>query len=112
MSECKPKEARGRAYSRPPGIFVYNKCMKNLTIPADTTPEAAWVQMQIYRQMPAEKRLLLALEMSDGVREICAAGVRAQYPNFTDEQVRLIVIRRMLGEELFHKAYPKHPPLP
>ena len=86
--------------------------MKNLTIPGDTTPEVAWVQMQIYRRMPAEKRLLLTLEMSDGIREICAAGVRAQYPHFTDEQVRLTVIRRMLGDELFRKAYPKQPLLP
>ncbi len=80
--------------------------MKNLTIPADTTPEAAWVQMQIYRRMPAEQRLLQTLEMSDGIRELCAAGVRAQYPHYTDEQVRLTVIRRMLGDELFRKAYP------
>ena len=29
--------------------------MKNLTIPADTTPEAAWVQMQIYRRMSPEQ---------------------------------------------------------
>ena len=86
--------------------------MKNLTIPADTTPEAAWVQMQVYRHMPAEKRLLLTLEMSDGMREICSAGVRAQFPHFTDEQIRLTVIRRMLGDQLFRKAYPKQPLLP
>jgi hypothetical protein len=75
-------------------------------VPADTTPEAAWVQMQIYSRMSGEARLLQALEMSDAIRALTATGVRRQYPEYTEEQVRLTVIRRMLGDELFRKAYP------
>jgi hypothetical protein len=80
-------------------------------VPADTTPEAAWVQMQIYRRMPFERRLELTLGMSESLREICAAGVRSRHPEYTDEEVRHEVIRLTLGPELFRKAYP-HVKLP
>ena len=70
------------------------------------TPEAAWVQMQIYRGMSVEKRLALTLELSRSVRDIAAAGVRHRHPDYTDEQVKFAVIRLCLGDELFRKAYP------
>jgi hypothetical protein len=80
--------------------------MKNLTIPADTTPEAAWVQMQIYRRMPMKDRLKQAFDMFSFMQQVCAAGVRVQHPEYTEEQVKHEVIRRNLGPELFAKAYP------
>ncbi len=73
---------------------------------ADTTAEAAWVQMQVYRRMSGEQRLLQALEMSDAMRAITADGVRRQHPEFDEDQVRLTVIRRFLGDDLFRKAFP------
>ena len=73
--------------------------MKNLTIPADTTPEAAWVQMQFYRRMSAEERLRLAFEMSAEVRRKVAAAIRERHPEYDDELVkyaefRLHLVRR------------------
>ena len=81
-------------------------------IPADTTPEAAWMQMQVYRRMSGEARLLQTLAMSDALRAITADGVRHQHPEYDEEQVRLTVIRRCLGDELFRIAFPnvKFPP--
>jgi hypothetical protein len=75
-------------------------------IPADTTPEAARIQREIYRRMSPSRRLELALQMSDFVRGVVAAGVRSRHPDYTDDQVRLAVIRLTLGKELFDKAYP------
>jgi hypothetical protein len=80
--------------------------MRNLTIAADTTPEAAWVQMQIYRRMPMEQRLNQAFGMWSFMREMCGAGVRTRHPEYTDEQVHYAVIQMNLGPELFGKAYP------
>jgi hypothetical protein len=73
--------------------------------PADTTSEAAQVQLRIYRAMPPSKRLQLALAMSDSLRQLVIAGVRSRHPEFTPEQVRLAVIRLTLGDELFDRAY-------
>lgn len=75
-------------------------------VPADTTPEAARVQLEIYRRMSPSRRLELALELSDNVRRLVAAGVRHRHPEYTGEEVRLAVIRLTLGDELFRKAYP------
>ncbi len=75
-------------------------------IPADTTPEAAAVQLEIYRRMPPWRRLRAALEMGDMGRSLSAAGIRSRHPEYTEEQVRLAVIRLSVGEELFRQAYP------
>jgi hypothetical protein len=79
--------------------------MKMDAVPADTTLEAARVQFEVFRRMPAEKRLALALQMSDSLREVAAAGVRHRHPEYTPEQVRLAAIRLTLGDDLFQKAY-------
>src|SRR5437870_2366958 len=75
-------------------------------IPADTSAEAARVQVEIFRRFSGEQRLRKTLEMSDAIRAITADGVRHHHPEYTDEQVRLTVIRRILGDELFLRAYP------
>ena len=75
-------------------------------VPADTTPEAARVQWDIFRRMSPSKRLELALRMSDSLRNVVASGVRDRHPGWSEEQVRLAVIRLTLGEELFRHVYP------
>jgi hypothetical protein len=75
-------------------------------VPADTTEEAARVQREVLRRMPPMKRLQLACQMSDELREIVAAGVRHRHPDYDDNQVRLAVIRLYLGDDLFRKVYP------
>jgi hypothetical protein len=74
-------------------------------VPADTTPEAAQVQFEVFRRMAPSRRLLLALKMSDTLQGIAAAGVHSRHPAFSEEQVRLAVVRLTLGEELFQQAY-------
>ncbi len=75
-------------------------------VPADTSLEAALVQYEVFRRMAPGKRLELALRMSNSLRDLVAAGARNRHPEYTDDQVRLAVIRLTLGEELFQRAYP------
>jgi len=74
--------------------------------PADTTPEAARIQVEIFHRMPPGRRLELACRMSNALREVVAAGVRSRHPEYNEEQVRLAVLRLTVGEELFRKARP------
>ena len=74
-------------------------------VPADTTPEAAQVQLEIFRRMPAARRLELAFQMSNALRGLVAEGVRSRHPEYGDQQVRLAVARLTLGEELFRRVY-------
>jgi hypothetical protein len=80
--------------------------MKLTSIPADTTPEAAWVQIEVFRRMWPRKRLHMALQLSDSLRAIAAAGVKSRHPEFSAEHVKLAVIRMSLGGDLFRRAYP------
>jgi hypothetical protein len=75
-------------------------------VPADTTLEAALVQLEIYRRMPPSRRLEQALELSDTLRKVVAAGVRNRHPEYTDAQVKLAVTRLYLGADLFRQVYP------
>lgn len=80
--------------------------MRHLLIPADTTPEAARVEVEILRRIPSRRRLEMALEMSHAIRAVAAEGVRSRHPQYNEEQVRLAVIRLTLGEDLFRRAFP------
>jgi hypothetical protein len=75
-------------------------------IPADTTPEAERVLDEIFRRMPASRRLAIALELTESLLQETAAGVRSRHPEYTEDEVRLAVIRQSLGDELFRQVYP------
>jgi hypothetical protein len=76
------------------------------TIPTDTTLETFHVQIAVLRRMDPSRRLELACQLSDYARELSASGVRQRHPDYSDEQVRLAVIRLSLGEKLFREVYP------
>jgi hypothetical protein len=75
-------------------------------IPADTTAEAARVHLEIIRRLSPDKRMELALRLSGTIRDVVADGVRNRHPEYDEEQVRLAVMRLMLGAELFQKVRP------
>lgn len=80
--------------------------MNSIPFAADTTPEAARVQLGAYRRMAPEERLGQAFAMAEHARALSAAGVRARHPDHAESQVRLAVIRLTLGEDLFRLAFP------
>ena len=73
---------------------------------SDTSPEAAAIQAEVFRRMGPEGRLRAALEMSEEIRRILEAGVRARHPGYTGEEARLAAIRLLLGDALFRTVYP------
>lgn len=73
----------------------------------DTTPEADRVQLEVFRNMGPEKRLEVAIALSQTSRKLLAEGVRLRHPDYDEEQVRLAVIRLTLPEDLFLAAYPE-----
>lgn len=79
---------------------------------ADTTPEAEAVQFAVDRRMGAERRLELALQMSEDARQSTAAGIRAHHPEYTATQVEDALRLLLLGPKLFHAAWPDKSLLP
>ncbi len=74
--------------------------------PFDTSPDAEKLQIEIFRRMEPRKRLESAALLSEICRTLLAVGIRKRHPNYGDEQVRLAVIRCLLPNDLFLRAYP------
>jgi hypothetical protein len=62
----------------------------------DTTPEAAALQEQAYRELGPSGRLKIALELSDFTHALAVAGIRLRHPEYDEETAR-----RKLAEMLY-----------
>ncbi len=69
------------------------------------TPEMREKYLEIVRSIPPGKRARIAMEWSDAVREMMAAGIRSQHPGISEEDVRKEVIKRILPPDLVKKVY-------
>jgi hypothetical protein len=74
--------------------------------PLNTSTDAEEVQIEIFRRMEPQKRLQAAVLLSETCCTLLAEGIRKRHPNYDEEQVRLAVIRCLLPEDLFLRAYP------
>jgi len=68
--------------------------------PADTSPEAWHVQLEIVRRMTGPERVARAFELSDEARAVTEAGIRYRHPGWTEDQVRDELMDLLLGREL------------
>jgi hypothetical protein len=75
-------------------------------IPLDTTPEAARIQLEVFKRMGPKGRLQAGIVLSRTCRDLLREGVRRHHPEYDERQIRLAVIRRTLPEALFCAAYP------
>ena len=73
--------------------------------PADTSPEAWKVFLDIQRRMSPAEKIERAFELSEIVRGFAEAGLREQYPKADEHEILLRYARMTLGEELFRRAY-------
>jgi hypothetical protein len=65
----------------------------------EDAPDILAMQDRIYRRMTGEQRLAEAAKLSWAAREIKAAGLRAQHPDWTEERIQKKVM------EVFRCAY-------
>lgn len=66
-------------------------------IPMDTSPAAHAVQLELFRQAGPARRVEIAAELSDALREIARAGVRARQPGLSETEVTREVLRIFYG---------------
>ncbi len=71
----------------------------------DTTAEAQAKEFEILRRIGPAGRLAMAFELSDNLRSLVEAGVRYRHPEWDDRSVECEVMRLMIGDDLFRKAY-------
>jgi hypothetical protein len=75
----------------------------------DTTPEAAAVQLALYRRMSPSDRVRIGHQMSLDARAIALAAIRRRHPAYDEATARWALFRILLGDELFQKAWPDAP---
>jgi hypothetical protein len=71
----------------------------------DTNEEAGMVQREVLRGLGGAARVELAFAMSREAREISLAGIRGRDARLSAEQARRLLLRRILGDELWPAAY-------
>ena len=77
-------------------------CYHRAVIHSDTTPAAEAVQLELLRAMSGEKRLLLAIEMSEFARELAKEGIRLQHPDWPES----LVLRELIRLAFFPRPLP------
>lgn len=70
----------------------------------DTTPAAEERQLEIFKRMSGERRLLLAMEFSNQIREIAMEGLRRRHPSVSEENLKAIYFKEMFGVTITHRA--------
>jgi hypothetical protein len=73
----------------------------------DTTPEALAKQFEVLRRIGPAGRAAMTFELSDNLRCLVEAGVRHRHPQWDDPAVEREVVRLMIGDDLFQRAYGK-----
>jgi hypothetical protein len=80
--------------------------LKTTYLPADTAPEALRVQFCVWRRQGIAGRARAAFALNDEIRRQAAEGIRRRHPHYDDDEVRLALLRRILGDRLFGEAFP------
>ena len=71
-------------------------------VPRDTSPAAAALQEQAYRELGPFGRLRIALELSDLTHTLAVAGIRLRHPEYSASDAR-----RELAEVLYGATQPR-----
>ncbi len=64
----------------------------------DTSEKAATIAADANRALGAERRFEQALELSDLLREMAKAGLRARHPEYSDEELIRALTVQLHGE--------------
>lgn len=76
---------------------------------ADTAPDIRRRQIDVYRAMSPQRRIELALTMSEEVRHITLNGIRSRNPAFDEAQVNFELLRILHGARLASIISASHP---
>ncbi len=63
------------------------------------------LQIQLWRQATPTHKMQLLADLNASARLLALTGLRAQYPQATETELRRKLADLLLGEELAHKVY-------
>jgi hypothetical protein len=75
------------------------------TLAQDTTPAAERVLIQLWREMPAWRKMELVGEMNATVKTLARLGIERRFPNATPNEIERHLKDVLLGKELAARVY-------
>jgi hypothetical protein len=72
---------------------------------SDTHPKMEALQIQLWRQASATQKMNMLAGLNSSVRLLALTGLRSQYPQASEAELRRKLADLLLGEELAHKVY-------
>ena len=74
---------------------------------SDTHPKMEALQIQLWRQASATRKMQMVAQLNESVHMLALAGLRSQYPQASEMELRRRLAGLILGEELALKVYGK-----
>lgn len=75
----------------------------------DTDEQTEQVRLARIRQMSPEERIAGVVQLSEDMRSIAAAGIRARHPDYSATQIKLALFRLLYGDDLVRQVWPDAP---
>lgn len=79
--------------------------MSRLPIHTDTSAEAERISIEIYRKMPAWRKIQLVEDANRTARQLALAGLRSRHAGESPTRLRRRLFGLALGEDLATRAY-------
>ena len=89
--------------NRVPTVEGYNQIMSVLS--SDTHPKMEALQIQLWRQASPTQKMHMLAQLNASARTLALAGLRSQYPQASEAELRRRLASLILGDELARKVY-------
>jgi predicted component of type VI protein secretion system len=76
---------------------------------SDTHPEMEALQIRLWRQASLTRKMNMLAQLNASARMLALTGLRSQYPQATEAELRRKLAGLLLGEELARKVYGESP---
>jgi hypothetical protein len=75
------------------------------TLSSDTDPKIEALQIQAWRQASPTRKMNMLAQLNASARRLALAGLRTQYPQAGETELRLKLAGLLFGDELARKVY-------
>ena len=79
------------------------------TLFSDTHPKMETLQIEIWRSASPTKKMELLAQLNHSAKLLALTGLRSQYPECSESELRRRFAGRLLGEEIACKVYGELP---
>lgn len=72
---------------------------------SDTHPKMEALQIRLWRQATPTRKMNMLAQLNKAARMLALTGLRAQYPQLSEDELRFKLAGLLLGDETAQKVY-------